>query len=266
MKNRLALVAALTAVMAAAGCSGKSTEQKTGAVKVSAAMTNQAEIDHVTLTIAGGTPALSPAIVQNLVKTDATHWSVFVGSIPAGTGYTFTVDAFKADNTKNYTGSATASVTAGVTSQVTILAQEVNPSNPVATHTPVISSLTASSVLVTPGSTAAVAVGATDPDGHAMSYAWSDNCGGSFNPSTASASTWTAPATAAACQLAVKVADAVNSTSVTAYMVIQVQASTSGNVQVNAQFNTYPVIAGVSAAATVVQPGQTGTAGLYADL
>ncbi len=270
MKNRLALVAALTAAMAAAGCSGKSTQPRTGAVKVSSAMVgqSQADIDHVTLTISGGSPALSPAIVQNLNKTDATHWSAYVSSIPAGTGYTFAIDAYKVDNTKLYSGTATASVTAGVTSQVSIMAQEVNPTPGPSTHTPVIASLSASAVLVTPGSPVNVAVSATDPDGNAMTYAWSDTCGGSFNPAAAAASTWTAPATAPAnpCQLAIKVSDAVNNTSVTAYLVIQVQNATSGNVQVNAQFNTYPVIAGIRAASSVVQPGQTGTVGLTADV
>ncbi|HEX8971354.1 hypothetical protein [Oryzihumus sp.] len=270
MKNRFALVAALTAVMAAAGCSGKSAQQKTGAVKISSAMkgSNTTQIDHVTLTISGGTPALSPAIVQNLVKTDATHWSAYVSNIPAGTGFTFAIDAFQADNTKLYSGTATAGITAGVTSQVSILAQEVNPTPGPSTHTPVIASLTASAVLVTPGSAVNVAVGATDPDGNAMTYAWSDNCGGSFNPVAAAASTWTAPATVPtnACQLSIKVADAVNNTSVTAYFVIQVQNKTSGNVQVNAQFNTYPVISGIKADAHVVQPGQPGTAGLTADV
>jgi hypothetical protein len=272
MRKSLALVMALTAMMTVAGCSQKSkaAAPRMGAVKVSTAMVgqNQGQIDHVTLTVSGGAPALTPPIVESLVKTDATHWSAYVSNIPAGTGYTFTVDAYKADNTDLYQGSATSDVKAGTTAQVTILAQELNPTPGPSTHTPVVTSLTASDVLVTPGSPVDVAVSATDPDANTMSYLWQDNCGGSFAQATAASTKWTAPATvpANACQLSIKVSDAVNGNSVTAYIVVQVQASTSGNVQVNAQFNSYPVIAGVSAAANVVQPGQQGTVGLTADV
>jgi hypothetical protein len=274
MKKNVPLAVAAVAMLAVAGCSGNanSSPSTRGSVKISTAVVgqSQSQIDHVTLTISGGTPALSPAIVASLVKTDATHWSAFVSSIPAGTGYTFTVDGYgpAPTNTHLYAGSAVASITAGGTTQVTVMAQEVNPTPGATTHTPVIDSFTASAVLVQPGAAVNVAVTAHDPDGNAMTYAWTDTCAGTFAPANASATVWTAPATVPAtpCQLSVRIADAINQTSVTAYLVIQVQTSTVGNGQVNAQFNTYPVVTLVKLDEYIVQAGQAPTAGVPANL
>src|SRR5262249_35909721 len=104
---------------------------------------------------------------------------------------------------------------------------------------------------------------AHDPDGNPLSYLWLDTCGGSFNPANAAATVWTAPPTEPpnACQLSIKVADAVNETTVTAYLVIQVRNQQSGNAQVTAQFNTFPVVVVVKVDEFIVQPGQAPTQG-----
>ena len=269
MKRSLAYATAVMALAAVAGCSG-SAKKAVGFAKVSMAVQgqNQSQIDHVTLTISGGTPALPSAIVENLNKADATHWSAFITSIPVGTQYTFTIDAYKADNTQLYTGNTKADVTAGNTTQVTIIAQEVNATGGPSTHVPVINSLTASAVLVTPSTAVNVAVTATDPDGNAMTYKWTDTCGGTFAPTNSATTVWTAPGSvpASPCQLSVQVADATNQTSVTAYVVIQVQVSQVGAAQVNAQFNTFPVISVAKVDEYIVQSGQAPTAGTPAGL
>src|SRR5262249_22106187 len=164
----------------------------------------------------------------------------------------------KADGTTLYSGSATADVTAGGTTQVAILAQEVNATPGPQTHAPVIDSLTSSAVLVTPGSTVSVAVAAHDPDNNALTYFWQDTCGGSFAAAASAMTTWMAPAVAPAnpCQLSVTVSDATNQTSVTAYIVIQVRNANSGNAQVDATFNTFPVVTVVKVAEYIVQEGQ----------
>ncbi|WP_375760808.1 Ig-like domain-containing protein [Corallococcus exercitus] len=63
---------------------------------------------------------------------------------------------------------------------------------------------------VAPGGTVTLDVTATDADGDALSYAWSDDCGGGFSTTTAAHGVWTAPAsepTGGQCQVTVAVTD-----------------------------------------------------------
>ncbi|RKH78234.1 PKD domain-containing protein, partial [Corallococcus sp. AB045] len=63
---------------------------------------------------------------------------------------------------------------------------------------------------VAPGGTVTLDVTATDADGDALTYAWSDDCGGGFSTTTAAHSVWTAPAsepTGGQCKVMVAVTD-----------------------------------------------------------
>ncbi len=272
--RRIARVEALTVSLSllaalATGCSsgeaGPASEKAHGAARISAALVGvgQSQIDHVALTITCG--AGRPAAVLAMSKTDATHWSVYVSDLPAGSGCTFAVDAYTADDTRLYTGSADVVVSAGSTAQVAIMAQEVNPPQGPVTHMPVIDALTSSDVAVTPGAQVNLAVSAHDPDGNAMSYAWATSCGGSFSAAEAAATAWTAPAGQQAnrCQLSIAISG--GQTSVTAYLVIEVQVQTSGEAQVSVLLDACPIVT-VVGNEYIVRQGQTPAAGMPGDL
>jgi hypothetical protein len=73
---------------------------------------------------------------------------------------------------------------------------------------PDVTRVTATPAQLAPGAVASLAVSAADPDGDALSYAWSDGgCGGTFGTPSAATSSWQAPATAAACTVTVIVRD-----------------------------------------------------------
>ena len=75
---------------------------------------------------------------------------------------------------------------------------------------PVVTQVAAAPGQLQPGDSSILTVTATDVDGDALTYAWSDNCGGSFSSTLADAPTWTAPATTPSggtCTLTVSVSD-----------------------------------------------------------
>ena len=61
-------------------------------------------------------------------------------------------------------------------------------------ESPVINSMTAVPAVLVPGQPTTVAVGAVDPQGLTLSYAWSASCAGSFDSTNGAAATFTAPA------------------------------------------------------------------------
>ncbi len=75
---------------------------------------------------------------------------------------------------------------------------------------PQVTSVTATPSHLAPSTTTALAVSANDPDGDALTYAWTSDCGGVFSSTSAAAPSWTAPASAPAsglCLLRVAVSD-----------------------------------------------------------
>jgi hypothetical protein len=108
---------------------------------------------------------------------------------------------------------------------------------------PVIDGLSASAALVEQGAVVAVSVTAHSPEDHALTYAWQDSCGGTFSAPAATSTSWTAPAQDTTCPLSVRIADALNATSVTAYLVIRVESGSQvGSANVTATVDTYPVM------------------------
>jgi hypothetical protein len=81
-----------------------------------------------------------------------------------------------------------------------ILHEPTAPAGPTK-RLPVLDGLSASSVRVPPSSPVAVSVTAHSPEGHTLGYAWSDDCGGSFDDATATSTTWTSPGEGGTCQL-----------------------------------------------------------------
>jgi hypothetical protein len=266
LKKNLALATAVTLVAAlATGCSSnkKADPTSVGGVKVAALIGNTDQnIDHVKLTISGGTPSIGPNIVQNLGKTDGHHWSLTVTAIPAASNVTFAVDAFKdaAETVKLFTGQTTATIVANGLAQVYMELAEVNPTNNSVTHVPVVDAMSASAVLVTPGQTGIqLAVTAHSPDSDPLAYQWQDTCSGTFSAATAASTNWTAGTTTGNCQISVRVTDATNKTSVTVFVIIDIENLVTGNAMVNVTANSCPIVSVVMVDEYIVQTGQAPT-------
>src|SRR3990172_2909328 len=226
----LALATVMSAVVAIAGCSGKS----------SAALDLATGVDHVALTITG--PENRPA--QNITKIDDTHYQVTVLALLAGSGYMFSVQGFDASNQEVLNGQATnVTINAGQTAAVNIVLTETNPVTAVNKRLPVLEGLSASSALVPQNTVVALSVTAHSPESHTLTYQWSDSCGGTFDAATATSTNWTSPGVDGTCQLSVRIVDATNVTTVTGYLVIVVQTvAQTGDANVNATVDTYPIM------------------------
>jgi hypothetical protein len=273
MRKNLAFATAFSALVMIAGCSDKKNvpEVKMGSAKVALTAAGLAAVDHVTLSITGG----ATPITQTLTKVDNTHYSASISSVPVGT-YTFTANAYADAAGANLVLAGHADgvvITASaVPAIVSIVMHELTaPVGPTA-KLPVIDGLAASAASVTNGAAASVSVTAHSPDSHALAYQWSDLCTGNlhgtFADSAIPATTWTAPASAAVCQLSVRVGDATNMTSVTAYLVLTVTGPATGSANVNASVDTYPILTVSAADAYIVvsDPPAGLTVGITADV
>lgn len=258
-----ALVVALSLAAASANGCGPREARKQSAAKVSAALvgTQQREVDRVEVTVTLGSAVPWATLVMS--RTDATHWSLHIEGLPAGSSCTLTADAKAADGTPLYEGSAEVILEPGSTAQVAILAQEVLPSPGPATYTPVLDTLSASAVLVEPGAEVNLGASAHQPRGGAVSYHWNSACGGRFGAADAAATAWTAPASAGAstCQLSLTISS--EGGTVTAFLVVQLQAT--GEAQVNVRVNAAPIVI-VAGHEYIVEPGQTHAQGIPDDV
>jgi len=235
------------------GCT-KSTPQPQGAARISvSSRLTSADVASVRLTVKdGGNAPLFTDIVTTLTKNGNAFTGTVTG-IPAGPGRVFLAEALNASNQVIFSGSATATIVAGQSASVTIIMQE-STSNPFHNSLPQINSLTASTLTVASAGLVSVDVGATDPDNDPLTYAWADNCTGSFNPNNTHNSAWTAPNTNTSCTLSITVADN-RGGSTTGSFVIQVGAGNNGSAGVSATTNSFPVITGMSATATFTSGG-----------
>lgn len=249
MSIRYTLAMALTSAMAMGACSGMpapvSTTAASGSARISLMSVAQVPaIDHVTLTITGASVPMKEGMTK--VDEKETQYAATVDSVPAGT-YTFTADAWAepAETTLVATGTATGVViTAGESASVIITMHEVNPAPGPTRKMPQVDALTASSSPVGVGGVVDVSVSAHSPEGHALTYLWSDSCDGAqgaFADATAASTTWTAPATSMSCLLSVMISDATDSSSVTAFLPIFV-TDPPGSADVAAAVDTFPVV------------------------
>lgn len=248
MKKGYTFAAASLLLMAVAACGPNQDSAHTaGLAKVTVALA-PAEVDHVTLTVTGG----ATPIVVPMTKVDDTHYNAAV-QVPTGT-YTFTAEAF------NVGGDVVASGSAGGVGVVPpgpvavyIVMHELNPPVGPTKKLPQINSVVADPVSVEPGKTSTVSVDASSPEGHPLTYEWTDSCGGSFADSTAPSTVWTAPGTEGECLLSAKVIDSTNETSVTVYIKIIIIIIIV-DVDVNAVLDTYPIVTLGTVDAFIVTP------------
>ena len=262
-------VGALLVAMCAAACTGEAGKPPLGQARVAIAVNavQATEIAKMTLTIStdstSGTPLFAP-MMTNLTDQSAANalvWSAYATGIPAGTRRLFTIQAFDSSSNVLYQGSTYGDVAAGSTAAVYLVLQGPG-SGGFETSLPAVSSLTASTDIVTLGTTpppapVTLTFTATEPDpGATLAYVWTDSCGSTFDApagplpqNIATSVHWQPPATvpsSGTCNLTLSITDS-NQGTVTAYIAIQVQAAVNGSALVDAYPNTWPVIAGIVA-------------------
>ncbi|RKG64812.1 PKD domain-containing protein, partial [Corallococcus terminator] len=178
-----------------------------------------------------------------------------LGQLPAGTGRSFSAQAFDASNTVRYSGQVdNVTIQAGQTTAVTLLLQEVNPPAAFDNTAPLITSLVASPATVAPGGQVALQAAAEDANaGDTLTPAWTASTG-SFSTASSLSTTWTAPAAPGPVVLTLTVTD---SKGATASISVTVTVSTgNGSAAVNVTVNTWPQVASITATPSAITVGQ----------
>lgn len=185
---RLSLLACF-AMLALAACSGDDTGSAQLKVQVSGLTAASADVASVSVSATNGTTTLTAL----LTKSGST-WTGTMPGIPAGAGWVFTGTASDSSGTPLFTGSSLAvTIVAHQTATVLLELSPVNPPPSFGNHAPHIDSIFVSSNAVGPGDLVQLVVGATDADGDALTYAWTeDNAGGTFTAPTQLSTSWSA--------------------------------------------------------------------------
>ncbi|NOK34438.1 hypothetical protein HMI49_14645 [Corallococcus exercitus] len=246
---------ALGLMLALVGCGGsRSPAEAEGSAQVVLTVPqalSASDVVRVELTTSG--PGMTTR-TDALVKTGG-QWGGVLGQLPAGTGRTFSAQAFDASNTVRYAGQVTpVTIQAGQTTAVTLLLQEVNAPAAFDNAAPRILSLVASPGTVAPGGQVTLQATADDPNaGDSLTYAWTAPSG-SFSAPSSLASSWTAPGAAGQVVLTLTVTD---SKGASASLSVTITVSTgNGSAAVNVAFNTWPQVTGVTVLPSSVAVGQ----------
>jgi hypothetical protein len=155
---------------------------------------------------------------------------------------------------------------AGGTLSVTLMLQQVAPPQTVNNHAPTVNSVTASAYAVnsTAGMTDVVALraSASDLDGDALSYLWSDNLlGGLFSADTTTSTSWTPPAGyAGPASITFTATDhplaGTGGASSAVTLSLDVSPNNAkGSIVTVVDVNTWPIIDGMGATNAQVEPG-----------
>jgi len=247
----LCLTATLLALVAGCGAPSPQEEDTTGSAWLFGTTAQAISSADVTLVRVTVSAADLPARTAELVKTN-NQWSGLIGKLPAGTGRTFSAEAFNSSGTRLYAGSATGvTILARQTTAVSITLQEVSPAAPFTNAAPVITSLSAAPGTVEPGGTVTLNASASDANpGDPLTYAWSAPSGTFAQPSSLS-TTWTAPSSAATVPLTLTVTD---SKGLQGKVTFNVNVTSGkGDAVVNASLNTWPQVSNLSASATALE-------------
>ncbi|AKJ01174.1 alpha-tubulin suppressor-like RCC1 family protein [Archangium gephyra] len=248
----------LTATLVA-GCGAPSPQEEdtTGSAQLFGTMAQAITSADVTLVRVTVSAADMPTRTAELVKTN-NQWSGLIGKLPAGTGRTFSGEAFNSSGTKLYAGSATGvAILAKQTTAVSLTLQEVSPAAPFSNAAPVITALSAAPGTVEPGGTVTLNASASDANpGDTLTYAWSAPSG-SFAQSSSLSTTWTAPVSAATVPLTLTVTD---SKGLQGKVTFNVNVTSGkGDAAVNASLNTWPQVGNVSATSTALEVNESTT-------
>jgi uncharacterized protein (DUF2141 family) len=247
-----------TLLALAAGCgTPQQDEDSTGSAQLFGSVEqaiSSADVTSVRVTVSA---ADMPTRTANLVKTN-NQWSGLIGKLPAGTGRTFSAEAFNSSGTRLYAGSATGvTILARQMTTISITLQEVSPAPPFANAAPVISSLSAAPGTVEPSGTVTLNASASDANPNdTLTYTWSAPSGTFAQPSSLS-TTWTAPASAATVPLTLTVTDTKGLQGRVTFNVTV--TSGKGDAAVNASLNTWPQVSNLSATAAALEVNESTT-------
>ena len=238
--NQLVWMGAALLAASAVGMGCSSHRSTSGSLNVTASALSYTDIDHVTVDISG-TQIVPTKHVPMGLKNNSNDWNAVVAGIPAG-AVTVTANAYKAgSNTPVFSGQINTTITVGGTAVINITMSEVSPSK-YSNSAPVISAIQVTAKTVAPLASIGVGVVAMDPDGDALTYAWTSSCAGSFSAAAAASGTFTAPATLGVCTLTVTVADT-KQASTTATVQISVQTDSTGSANITATPDLAPTVA-----------------------
>ena len=254
---RLSLTAVLLALAAGCGTPPQPEEDSTGSAQLFGTLAQAVSSTDVTSVLVTVSAPDMQARTASLVKTN-NQWSGTLGKLPAGTGRTFTAEAFNSSGSRLYAGAATGvTILARQTTAVSITLQEVTPPPPFANAAPVITSLSAAPGTVEPGGVVTLIASASDANpGDTLTYAWSAPSGSFAQPSSLS-TTWTAPASAATVALTLTVTD---SKGLQGRVTFNVNVNSGkGDAAVNASLNTWPQVSNLSASATALEVNESTT-------
>lgn len=200
-------------------------------------------------------PGLSPPLTTELVKSGSAWQGTL--AIPAGTERVFEASAYDAAGTVLYRGSSSpVSIASGSTVSVVLMLQQVSVPPPYQNEPPVIDSVVVSSSTVLPGGTITLAVTAHDPNGDALSFAWTAN-GGTFSSPAAPSTSWTAPATEGVQRLQLEVTDSKGTSTAVNFDISVQRDGATGDANVSIGFNTWPEIRAMKATPAILSAGGT---------
>ena len=257
------LAAMLAAVVVAPACSSSDSaaESSDGSVEiVGTASSALSSADVTRLTVIGTSGGKT--VSTNLAKVGG-QWRGTLGKVPVGT-WTFHADAYAPDGHGGemvaFTGGGAPGgyfIGPGAKVGVTLNLQQVGGApTPFINTAPRIDSLFASALNVAPGDTISLAVGASDADGDALTYAWTAD-GGSFAAAANAATTWTAPGAAGDYTLSLGVTDTKGASAGISRVIHVANGNAAGSAVFNAVVNTWPGVDGIVATKTLLLPGDT---------
>lgn len=243
-------------------CSSSGEPESHGAVEFVGAMSQALageDVTRVTVTLtATGVPASTITLVQ-----DTGGWRGTFHQVPAGTGRTFTAEAFDSQGALRYRGVAEGvTIVAGETAIVAITLQSLATATPFDNTVPCIDSMVASSSVVLPGGSIVLRATAHDKDvNDTIAYTWSAS-GGTFTTAGAATTTWTAPQVSGEFSLTLTVTDsrgAATSLRIDVRTVSTDGGANAGGATVNVAFNMSPLVRGITVTRSPVPVGQNTT-------
>ncbi len=252
------LALALPVAAAASACSSDSTATQGGAAELTVSLASAVQIPataHLDVTVSGPGIA-SPQ--RTTLTASGTGYTGRIDNIPPGTGRTFAASLLDTDGTVYFSGSAAdVVIEPGKTAVVALLLQQVTAPPSFTNSAPVLTGLSASSLVAAPGDKVKVGATASDADGDPLTYHWTST-DGAFDTSDAATGTWTAGSLSAsgAQTLSIEVADTHGATT-GASLSIAPSGSLSGSASVTATINHWPVVTNVVAAPSRLDAGST---------